>query len=197
MRLELKKAVEVLLFVHDHPLSIGDFQKIIGAEARRDEVEECLAALSRELALADKPFSLEHISGGYQLLTRPEYEGLIRRLVEVKKQESLTRTQLETLAVIAYSQPVTKGEVDSIRGVNCAPAVKVLQERGFIQTAGRAERLGAPLLYATSQRFLEVFGLKDAGELPEREDVLQTLRERIKARKSESPPPEPAHAAPQ
>lgn len=180
MDIELKKKIEVLLFVHDHPLTLADFQRILGSGHDPQKIEEHLRMISRELALADKPYALEPLAGGWQFLTRPEYNDLIRKLVEIKRQESLTRAQLETLAVVAYSQPITKGDVESIRGVGCAPVLKTLMERGLIHCVGRAKRLGAPPLYATTKRFLEIFGLAEIQEMPERDDILRTFRERLK-----------------
>lgn len=200
-----KKAIEALLFVHHQPIAVKDFLNILGEAAdgalgetsggsggaendgggkavSREDIEECLEELSREYSLADKPYSLENIAGGWQILTRPQYEKMIAKLSEIKKYESLTRPQLETLAVIAYSQPVTRGEIEDIRGVGCSPVIKVLLERGFIQSAGKAERLGAPTLYATSKRFLEVFGMKDIKDLPERADITKDFRNKLKSR---------------
>lgn len=177
--IELRKAVEVLLFVHDRPITISEFKKVIDGEPAQEEIEAVLERLSRELSLSDKPYSLENIGGGWQYLTRPEFDPLIRKLVEVTKRETLTRAQLETLSVIAYSQPVTKGDIESIRGVGCGPVLKVLLEREYIRVTGRAERIGAPVLYGTGRQFLEAFGLKDISELPDREEMVRMFGEKL------------------
>lgn len=178
---KLKKCIEVLLFVHDKPISEHDFLQVIGQNQwSTDDVRQCLEQIARELVLSDKPYSLEKISGGWQLQTLPEYDPMIRALVEVKKRDSLTRAQLETLAVIAYSQPITRFDIESIRGVTCGPVLKVLQEKDFIRIVGKAEKLGAPVLYGTCKNFLDVFGLNDLAELPEKEEIVKTLSDKLK-----------------
>jgi segregation and condensation protein B len=177
--IELKKKVEVLLFVHDKPLNSKQIISLIGEKIEKTEVEKSLEIIARELNNTDKPYSLEQLAGGWQLLSRPEYDKLINKLIEVKKQESLTKSQLETLAVVAYSQPITKYEIESIRGVGCGPVLKILQERDMIRITGRAEKLGAPVLYGTTSRFMELFGLNEISELPEREEIVKTFRTKL------------------
>lgn len=176
---ELKKKVEVLLFVHSRPLSTKELQTIIGDSADKDGVELCLKQIARELDLADKPYALESLAGGWQLLTRSEFAPLLKKLNEVQKKETLTKAQLETLAVVAYSQPITKFDIESIRGVGCGPVLKVLQERDYIRVVGRADKLGAPVLYGTTKHFLNVFGLNDPQELPERDDIIDTFKDKL------------------
>lgn len=176
---DLKKRIEVLLFVHDKPLSLSDFNNILDDKWKQDQIEFCLKQLTRELSLSDKPYSLEQLGGGWQLLTRSEYDDMIRKLIEVKKQDSLSKAQLESLAIIAYSQPITKFDIESIRGVSCAPVLKVLQEKDFIRIVGKAEKLGAPVLYGTTKNFLTTFGMNDISELPEREDIIKTFKEKL------------------
>jgi segregation and condensation protein B len=177
--IELKKKVEVLLFVHDKPLSSKQIINLIGEQIEKTDIDKCLTQIARELNNSDKPYSLEQLAGGWQFLTRPEYDKLINKLVEVKKQESLTKAQLETLSVVAYSQPITKHEIESIRGVGCGPVLKVLQERDFIRITGRAEKLGAPVIYGTTARFMELFGLNDISELPERDEIIKTFKTKL------------------
>ncbi len=177
--IELKKKVEVLLFVHDKPLNAKQIISLIGEKIEKVEIEKCLEIIARELNNTDKPYSLEQLAGGWQLLTRPEYDKLINKLIEVKKHESLTKAQLETLAVVAYSQPITKHEIESIRGVGCGPVLKILQERDMIRITGRAEKLGAPVLYGTTSRFMELFGLNEIVELPERDEIVKTFKTKL------------------
>jgi len=180
---ELRKTVELLLFVQDKPISIKDFHAVLGEEHKSEDILTCLEQIGRELVLGDKPYTLENLSGGWQLLTRPQYDGLIRKLIEVERQDSLTKAQLETLAIIAYSQPITKGEIESIRGVGCGPVLKTLQEKDIIRVVGRADRLGAPVLYGTTKHFLDLFGLKELGELPERDDIIKTFKKKLHSEK--------------
>lgn len=176
---ETKKKVEVLLFVHDRPLSTRDICHLIGESTDKAQVELALEALGRELKLADKPYALEPVAGGWQLLTRPEYAPMLKKLVEIHKKETLSKAQLETLAVIAYNQPITRFDIESIRGVGCSPVLKTLQERDYIRITGRADKLGAPVLYGTTKQFLDTFGLGDIQELPERDDIISTFKEKL------------------
>ena len=176
---EVKKKVEVLLFVHDHPLSTRDLCQIIGEDTDKAQVELALEALGRELKLADKPYGLEPVAGGWQLLTRTEYAPMLKKLVEIHKKETLSKAQLETLAVIAYNQPITRFDIESIRGVGCSPVLKTLQERDYVRITGRADKLGAPVLYGTTKQFLDTFGLGDIQELPERDDIITTFKEKL------------------
>jgi segregation and condensation protein B len=176
---ELRKKVEILLFVHDQPLAIREIISMVGGEVKKAEVEQCLSSLARELVLADKPYSLENVGGGWQFLTRPEYAKMLKKLVEVHRKENLTKAQLETLSVIAYSQPITRFDIESIRGVGCSPVLKVLQERNFARVVGRADKLGAPVLYGTTRHFLEVFGMGDIAELPERDEIMTMFKEKL------------------
>jgi segregation and condensation protein B len=152
---------------------------MVGGEVDKAEVEKCLFSLARELVLADKPYSLEHVGGGWQFLTRPEYAKMLKKLVEVHRKENLTKAQLETLSVIAYSQPITRFDIESIRGVGCTPVLKVLQERNYVRVVGRADKLGAPVLYGTTRHFLEVFGMGDIDELPERDEIMTMFKEKL------------------
>lgn len=140
-----------------------------------------LQALQREFVLADKPFELNAVAGGWQLLTRPEYSPMIKKLVEVHRRETLSKAQLETLAVVAYNQPITRFDIESIRGVGCSPVLKVLQERDYIRVTGRADRLGAPVLYGTTKQFLDTFGMKEIQELPERDDIIKTFKDKLQS----------------
>ena len=176
---ELRKRIEILLFVHDSPLTTRDFGRIIGEHVDKSQIEMALQALQREIALADKPYGLECVAGGWQFLTRPEYAEMLKKLVEIHRRETLSKAQLETLAVIAYNQPITRFDIESIRGVGCSPVLKTLQERDYIRVTGRADKLGAPVLYGTTKQFLDAFGLGELQELPEREDIIHTFREKL------------------
>ncbi len=178
---EVKKKVEALLFVHDRPISSRDICHIIGEDTDRTQVDMALQALQREFVLADKPFELNAVAGGWQLLTRPEYSPMIKKLVEVHRRETLSKAQLETLAVVAYNQPITRFDIESIRGVGCSPVLKVLQERDYIRVTGRADRLGAPVLYGTTKQFLDTFGMKEIQELPERDDIIKTFKDKLQS----------------
>lgn len=185
---ELKKKVEVLLFVHNRPISTKELISIIGDSADKAGIEICLKQIARELDLADKPYALESLAGGWQFLTRSEFAPLLKQLNEVQKNETLTKAQLETLAVVAYSQPITKFDIESIRGVGCGPVLKILQERDYIRVVGRADKLGAPVLYGSTKHFLNVFGLNDPQELPERDDIIDTFKDKLHSHSQKKEP---------
>ena len=176
---EIRKKIEILLFVHDSPLTTRDIGRIIGEQVDKAQIDMALQALQREISLADKPYSLELVAGGWQFLTRPEYAEMLKQLVEIHRRETLSKAQLETLAVIAYNQPITRFDVESIRGVGCTPVLKTLQERDYIRVVGKADKLGAPVLYGTTKQFLDAFGLGDIQELPEREDIIHTFKDKL------------------
>jgi segregation and condensation protein B len=114
----------------------------------------------------ERSFTIEEIGGGFRLYTRPEYAPWVSRLKRREKEFRLSPAALETLAIVAYRQPVLRAEVEKIRGVDVGGALKTLIDRGLVKVVGRAEEPGSPLLYGTTKRFLESFGLKDLGQLP-------------------------------
>lgn len=116
-------------------------------------------------------FRAEEIAGGYQLLSRPQFAGWLRRGGTAPGEVRLSAPALETLAVVAYRQPVMRAEIEAIRGVDCGEILRQLMERGLVRTAGRAHELGRPYLYATTRRFLQVFGLRHLDDLPRAEQL--------------------------
>jgi len=166
---ELKHIVESLLFVSDTPLGIDQLTNAVpGVQA--EEMREALSALQREYEGRRGGFYLQQVAGGYQLRSRPEYQSWIRRLLQPQPAR-LSKAALETLAVIAYKQPVLRSDIEHIRGVDCGGVLRLLLEKRLIRILGRKEIPGRPLVYATSKRFLEVFGLRDLRELPTLEDM--------------------------
>jgi segregation and condensation protein B len=170
-REESRQAIYALLFVSDRPLSAGRI-----AEALGDMDPEVVSILLGELRDAIEqdtglPYTLREISGGWQLLTKPQFGPYIRRLFQLKKSKRLSKSLLETLAVIAYKQPCTRAEVESIRGVSVSHAFDQLQERKLIKVAGVAELPGRPKLFRTTDEFLVQFGLKSIKELPTLDDL--------------------------
>ncbi len=123
--------------------------------------------LRKALADDDSAFVVEEIGGGYQLLTRPAFHPWLLRLRRTGHEVRLTPASLETLAVVAYKQPITRADVDALRGVNCTDLLRLLMEKGLVRVCGRHDSLGRPQLYGTSKRFLQVFGLNSLAELPE------------------------------
>ncbi|MGD8901436.1 MAG: SMC-Scp complex subunit ScpB [Desulfobacterales bacterium] len=177
---DLKNIVESLLFVADEPLTIERLKQIIsGAETKA--LREALEELTADYETRQGGFYLNPVAGGYQIRTRPEYMEWIKRLLQPKPQR-LSKAALETLAIIAYKQPVIRSDIEQLRGVDCGGVLRVLLERKFIRVLGRKEIPGRPLIYATTKRFLEVFGLKNLRDLPtpkEIEEFGSTLSEEI------------------
>jgi segregation and condensation protein B len=164
--------LEAVLLLADEPLPARRLADVAGladaAEARR------LLDRLRELYDADgTAFQIEELAGGYQLLTRPRYHQWLARLKRTGHEVRLTPASLETLAVIAYKQPIMRAEVEKIRGVMCAEIIRMLMEKGLVRVAGRHDSLGRPQLYGTTRKFLQAFGLNTLKDLPEVEALKQ------------------------
>ncbi len=162
--------MHALLFVSDRPLSADRLAQALG-DMDKDVVLNLLAELRDDIAGQDSPYELREIAGGYQLTTKPAFAPYIRRLLQIKKSNRLSRTALETLAIVAYKQPVTRAEVEAIRGVSVSYAFDLLQEKRLIKVSGVAEIPGRPKLYRTTDEFLVHFGIKNLKELPSIEEL--------------------------
>ncbi len=173
-REESKQAVYALLFVSDKPLNASRIAEALG-DMEGEIVGNLLEELREELeSQAHLPYMLKNIAGGYQLVTKSQFAPYVRRLFQLKKSKRLSRALMETLAIIAYKQPVTRADVESIRGVSVSHAFEQLQERRLIKVSGIADLPGRPKIYRTSEDFLVQFGLKSLKELPTM-DELQTM----------------------
>ena len=162
---QLKAAIEALLLVAGTPLS-PERLKGIFEEMPKDRIEAQLAALRDEYAARDGGIVLAEIAGGWQFATRPEHAAWVRKFKSVKVSARLSRPALETLAVVAYKQPVTRAEIEAIRGVSVDGIVRNLMERRLIKIVGKKDVPGKPMLFGTSTEFLQHFGLKDLSSLP-------------------------------
>jgi len=172
---ELSRAIYGLLFSSDRPLGAGRIAEVFG-DIDKEVIQNVLAELIEQINGQDAlPYMLREIAGGYQLVSKGELAPWIRRLLNAKRSKRLSKAVLETLAIIAYKQPCTRAEVESIRGVSVSHAFEQLQERKLIKIAGIADLPGRPKLYRTSDEFLEQFGLKNIKELPTL-DELQEAR---------------------
>ena len=160
--------IEALIFVSDEPLSV----KMIADVLREDKqvISETVAALAEEFNGRNGGLQLREVAGGWQFATRPEYHEHVRAFLKTRPSAKLTIASLETLAVIAYRQPVTVPEILEIRGVQSPSAIKTLLDKKLIVAKGRKETVGRPMMYGTSKEFLLQFGLKDLSELPSVED---------------------------
>jgi segregation and condensation protein B len=175
--MQLSRMIEALLFASEAPLSASDLARV--AEALDEEqVEAAIAALREEYDAEDRAFGIYEIAGGYQLLTKPEYAHVLERFDTVPVTTRLSTAALETLAIVAYRQPVGRAEIEEIRGVGAGGVLKTLSERNLIEVVGRGEGLGRPLLYGTTRFFLEHFGLRSLEELPRSDELAVILAER-------------------
>ncbi len=167
---EMRQAVYAMLFASDRPLSAGRLAEAFG-DIDTDIVVNLLDELREQLDQSTQPYSLKVIAGGYQLVTDGQYAPYIRRLFQIKKSKKLSKAILETLAIIAYRQPVTRADVEAIRGVSVSHAFDTLQEKRLIKVAGVAEVPGRPKLYRTTDDFLMHFGMQSLKELPSIEEL--------------------------
>jgi segregation and condensation protein B len=170
---ELKAIVEALIFASPEPVTMKTLIKLLDNEPK----EEIIAAVEELKREYDRPGGLQmvEVAGGYQIVTRPELHEWVRRLFHERTTQKLSVAALETLAVVAYKQPVTGPEVADIRGVNTAGVLGTLLERKLIKIVGRKQVVGRPFLYGTTREFLERFGLNDLSDLPKVEDMSDLL----------------------
>ena len=170
---ELKAIIEALIFASPEPLRPKALFKLLDNEPRED-VQAALADLKHDY---ERPGGLQlvEVAGGYQIVTRPDLHEWVRRLFHERATQKLTVQGLETLAVIAYRQPITAAEITEIRGVNAAGVLNTLLERHLIKIVGRKQVVGRPFLYATTREFLIRFGLNDLSDLPRVEDMADAL----------------------
>ena len=171
---DLKATIEALIFASPDPVTLAVLFKTLEDEPR-EHVEEALAALRADWS--DRPGGLQlvEVAGGYQIVTRPELHDRVRRLFHEHSRQRLSVQALETLAVIAYRQPVTGPEIAEIRGVNTSGVIGTLVDRRLVKVVGRKAVVGRPFLYATTREFLDKFGLKDLTDLPKVEDMAEAL----------------------
>jgi segregation and condensation protein B len=162
---EILRSVTALVFASPEPIGL---RRIVELLERPDptRVEAALGVLKDRLAQAGLPLELRAIAGGYQILTTPEMGTTIQRLFQSRRTERISSAALETMAVVAYRQPVTKAEIEAIRGVQAGPILRTLVERGLVRVLGRSDVPGHPLQYGTTRDFLDRFGLGSLEELP-------------------------------
>lgn len=175
--MRLTQIVEALLFASDAPLSAADIARV---DDRLDEdtVDAVVQQLREEYEAQERAWQIYEIAGGYQLLTRPEYAPYLELYDTVPQQTRLSNPALEVLAVIAYRQPIGRNEIEEIRGVSSTGVLKTLQDRSLIEVVGRSEGLGRPLLYGTTQKFLDHFAFNALDDLPKPDDLPVILRSR-------------------
>ena len=174
-REELKSIVENVLLAADQPINASELSKIFLDGTDKNQLQSILDELKEEYN--SRNFQIMEVADGYQLCTRHEYNDWIRKYLKLDRSSRLSQPGLDTLSIIAYKQPLTRQEVDDIRGVDSSGVLKTLLEKKVIGPAGRKKVPGRPIMYRTTQKFLEYFGLKDLSDLPTLEDLREEVEE--------------------
>ncbi|MDA7501796.1 SMC-Scp complex subunit ScpB [Chitinophagales bacterium] len=173
---EIQSSIEAMCFVAENAVRIADIQSTLESameiEVSKATILSSLDALEQKYEQGDYPFQLVQISDGYRFLTKPAYHRLVSSYLNIKSRRRLSNAAMETLSIIAYRQPVTKGQIEDIRGVSCDYSIQKLLEKDLIEITGRAEAVGRPLLYGTSKYFMDHFGLKSLKDLPILKEVV-------------------------
>jgi segregation and condensation protein B len=169
---EIEREVAALVFASPEPLSVSKLSGLLGGIVA-SQVVRALDVLRERLAASGLPWELREIAGGWQLYTTSDMADTVARLQKVRRDEKVSPAGLETLAIIAYRQPATKAEIEAIRGVQVGPILRTLVERGLVKVAGRSDDPGHPLLYATTRKFLDAFGLAALEDLPRDGELLR------------------------
>ncbi|MAG57298.1 MAG: SMC-Scp complex subunit ScpB [Planctomycetes bacterium] len=169
--------LEALFFASPEPLGMAALRKVFGEDVAKESLQASLELLRERTAEPGRGVLLVEVAGGWQFLTREEYFAWVRRIAKTRAEERITPAAIETLSVIAYKQPVTRAEIDAVRGVASGPLVRSLMDRGLVRVVGRAELPGSPFLYGTTKQFLEHFGLKSVRDLPDPKELGRLLAE--------------------
>lgn len=179
MKLDLH--IESLIFSSEDAITLKEIKKVLQATFEQNfDKKDILESIDRIMAkYKQEDFAIEivEISGGYQFLSKGAYFNTIGHYLKISSRKKLSKAALETLAIIAYKQPVTKTELEKIRGVSCDYSIQKLLEKELVEILGRSESPGRPILYGTSQKFMNYFGLKDLKELPQLKDIKQEVNE--------------------
>lgn len=178
----LQRTVEALVFAADTPVAARDvaevYAEVTGEDRPSEEqVEEAVARLNRMYEESDRVFRIEAWAGGYRMATEKAVSPFLKAYFNREQEQRISRSLMETLSIIAYRQPVTKPEIDFVRGVDSGYAVNKLLEKGLVDVVGRSDSLGRPLLYGTTRFFLEQFGLKSVDELPDLREIEEILND--------------------
>lgn len=160
--------LEALLLSTHHPLTAGRLAEVIGVGVTKP-VRQGIKELNRQYEESNRSFRIEQVAGGFQILTLPHFGEHLKKLHQKELDAKLTKAALETLAIVAYKQPVLRADVEAIRGCACGETIRSLMEKHLVKIAGRAEEPGRPILYGTTKRFLELFGLNSVKDLPQPE----------------------------
>jgi len=170
----VKSVIEALLFTSDKPIMLEQFKNVLG-NMQTDEVRGVIEELKKEYAALNRGIQVTEIAGGFQMITSPNFAPFIKKFYKQRKVERLSKPAMETLGMIAYKQPVTKQEIESLRNVNADGVVQSLMSKGLVRVVGRRKAPGRPFVYGTTRQFLQYFGLKSLEELPKIENFQAVL----------------------
>ncbi len=176
MRTRLMDVIESLIFVSLEPLNLEKIKSIC-TEFSNKEIEDAIQELVKNYASNDRGIHIIQAAGGYLFATKPEHDQWIRRLLSLEQNSKLSRASLETLATVAYHQPITLAEISALRGVDATYSLKSLLQKKLVRITGRKKSPGRPLIYRTTDKFLTYFGLNDIKDLPSEEEILKILDE--------------------
>lgn len=170
----LQNHIEALIFCSPTPAKVTDIKaclsEMFNADVPEEDITGALSRIEEKFLGEEYSFQLYKTGGGYQFLTKPAYQSSIGIMLKQQSKKRLSTSAMETLSIIAYKQPISKTDVENIRGVNCDYAVQKLLDKGLIEILGKAETIGRPILYGTSPKFMEYFGINDINELPTPKD---------------------------
>lgn len=173
---QLKPIVETLIFASDVPIPVEQIKSLV-ENALAEEIQKAVDELNLDYRKTDRTFHIVRIAGGFQLVTHESYAPWVKKLFQGRLKTKLSQAAMEALSVIAFRQPVSKTEVEAIRGVNCDGVVRTLLERKLITITGRGEGPGKPLLYNTTKEFLRYFGVNDIADLPRPREIEELFKE--------------------
>lgn len=171
--------IEALIFCSPSPIKLDDLKsclsEMFNVDVPEQDIIDAIKKLDEKYSADEYAFQIFRSGGGYQFLTKPAYQSSIGILLKQQSKKRLSVSAMETLAIIAYRQPISKTEIENIRGVNCDYAVQKLLDKGLVEILGKSEGVGRPILYGTSPKFMEYFGISDIAELPTPKDFSQEI----------------------
>jgi segregation and condensation protein B len=174
----LQNHIEALIFCSPSPIKLADIKaclsEMFNADVPEEDITGAIERLEEKFKTDDFSFQLFRTAGGFQFLTKPAYQTSIGIMLKQQSKKRLSTSAMETLSIIAYKQPISKTEIENIRGVNCDYAVQKLLDKSLIEITGKAETIGRPMLYGTTAKFMEYFGINDLAELPTPKDFTTT-----------------------
>ena len=178
---QLEQHIEALIFSSDHSINISEIKTVLDlvyeTEVPIHDIKQAITTIQQKYAHPELALELTEISNGYQFLTKSAYHKVINQLQLQRAKKKLSQAALETLSIIAYRQPITKLEIEQIRGVNCDYTIQKLLEKELISISGKAETVGKPILYGTSELFMDYFGINSTSELPQLKDIASETNE--------------------